>query len=131
ATKLLGMVPGGEFFPDLGERDRKALDAALESVRMKGRAPGIALHLAAGAQWSLRGSMITSEAGSFYLFQMAPLAGTAEPGRSVDDSRDSDRFSVESFVQRMPDGFVIIDRQGLVRQANPTFLDLVQAGVES
>src|SRR5271166_1546595 len=131
ATKLLGMVPGGEFFPDLGERDRKGLDAALESVRMKGRAPGIALHLAAGAPWRLRGSMITSEAGAFYLFQMAPLAGTAEPGRPVDEGRDTDRFSVESFVQRMPDAFVIVDRQGLVKLANPTFLDLVQAGVES
>ena len=62
---------------------------------------------------------------------MAPLAGTAEPGRAVEEGRDADRFSVESFVQRMPDAFVIVDRQGLVKLANPTFLDLVQAGVES
>jgi transcriptional regulator PpsR len=31
----------------------------------------------------------------------------------------------------MPDGFVIIDNQGLITKANHTFLDLVQAGVES
>ena len=30
----------------------------------------------------------------------------------------------------MPDGFVIVDRDGQVRQVNHTFLDLVQAGVE-
>ena len=131
ATKSLGMVPGGEFLPGLADRDRRAMDAMLEAVRMKGRAPSIVIHLASDAQWSLRGSLITSEAGAFYLFQMAPLAGPADIGRPRAEDRDSDQFSVESFVQRMPDGFVIIDRQGLVRKANPTFLDLVQAGVES
>jgi transcriptional regulator PpsR len=131
ATKLLGMVPGGEFYPDLPERDQSVLDAMLESVRMKGRAPGVVLHLAGDSQWSLRGSMITSEAGAFYLFQMSPLAGAAEARRAGENSRESDQFSVESFVQRMPDGFVIIDNQGLITKANHTFLDLVQAGVES
>ena len=48
ATRLLGMVPGGEFFPELGERDRKALEAALESVRMKGPGAG---HRAASRRW--------------------------------------------------------------------------------
>ena len=131
ATKLLGMVPGAEFYSDLAERDRRALDAMLESVRMKGRAPGIALHLAADSQLSLRASMITSEAGAFYLFQMSPLAGAAELRRAGENGRESDPYSVESFVQRMPDGFVIIDHQGLITKANHTFLDLVQAGVES
>ncbi len=130
ATKQLGMVPGGEFFPELADRDRRALEAVLESVRMKGRAPSIALHLAPDALWSLRGSIITSEAGAFYLFQMAPLAGGAEPKLSSDDNREGHQFSVESFVRRMPDGFVIVDRFGVVRQANHTFLDLVQAGVD-
>ena len=31
----------------------------------------------------------------------------------------------------MPEGFAIVDRDGVVKFANPTFLDLVQAGVES
>jgi transcriptional regulator with PAS, ATPase and Fis domain len=41
-----------------------------------------------------------------------------------------ERFSVEDFVQRMPDGFAIVDRQGLLTHANHTFLDLVQVGAE-
>jgi transcriptional regulator PpsR len=130
ATKALGLVPGGEFYLDLPDRDRRALDGMLETIRMRGRAPGIALHLSSGAQWSLRGSMITSEAGGFYLFQMAPLLGSASALPAPETGQGEERFSVEDFVQRMPDGFAIVDRHGLLMHANPTFLDLVQVGAE-
>ena len=130
ATKSLGLVPGGEFYLDLPDRDQRALDLMLEAVRMRGRAPGIALHLSSGAQWTLRGSMITSEAGGFYLFQMAPLLGSSSPLPAQEASQEKERFSVEDFVQRMPDGFAIVDRQGLLTHANHTFLDLVQVGAE-
>ena len=130
ATKSLGLVPGGEFYLELPDRDQRALDGMLEAVRMRGRAPGIALHLSSGAQWTLRGSMITSEAGGFYLFQMAPLLGSASALPAQEANRGEERFSVEDFVQRMPDGFAIVDRQGLLTHANHTFLDLVQVGAE-
>jgi len=39
--------------------------------------------------------------------------------------------SSDGIIQRMPDGFVIIDREGVVQRANHTFLDLVQIGAES
>ncbi len=131
ATKSLGLVPGGEFCPMLADNDRRALDAMLAGARMRGRAPSIVLHVSADVPWSCRASVLTSEGGSFYLLQMAPLAAIEDPGGSGAADRESDRFSVESFVQRMPDGFVIVDRDGLVQQANHTFLDLIQAGVES
>jgi PAS domain-containing protein/ActR/RegA family two-component response regulator len=73
ATKLLGLVPGGEFLPRLADQDRRNLEATLDTARLNGRAPSIALHLLNDGPWSLRTSM----------------------------------------------------------QANHTFLDLVQAGVES
>lgn len=133
AAKSLGLVPGAEFLPRLAEQDRRNLESTLDTARLNGRAPSIALHLSNDAPWSLRTSMLTSEAGAFYLFQMAPLARTGEtPSVGVGDPhRDGGPVSVESLVQRMPDGFVIVDRDGVVRQANLTFLDLVQAGVES
>ena len=126
ATKALGFVPGAEFLPDLTNRDRKALDALLETARMKGRAPGIVLHLSDSGAWSLRASTLTSEAGAFYLFQMALLAEAKTTGRPLEGDRASP--SVEAIVQRLPDGFAILDGDGVVRLANPTFLDLVQAG---
>lgn len=131
ATKCLGLVPGGEFCPKLADGDRGALDAMLASARMNGRAPSVVLHVSPDVPWSCRASMLTSEGGSFYLIQMAPLTGTEDPRGSGAADRESDPFSVDDFVQRMPDGFVIVDREGLVQQANHTFLDLVQAGVES
>ena len=130
ATKSLGLVPGAEFGPILNDTDRRALNAMLATTRMKGRAPSIVLHLSADAPWSFRASMLISEGGAFYLFQMAPLAGPEELRGSAAHG-ESDEFSIESFVQRMPDGFVVVDREGIVRKANDTFLDLVQADVES
>ncbi|MGO9421201.1 transcriptional regulator PpsR [Roseiarcus sp.] len=129
ATNSLGLVPGAEFLPDLTDRDRKTLDAFLETARVKGRAPGIVLHLAENESWSLRASTLTSEAGAFYLFQMALLAEPEAGGRASD--RNEASFSLEAFIGRLPEGFVILDRDGVVRFANHTFLDLVQAGVES
>ena len=129
ATKSLGLVPGSEFLRDLTDRDRASLDALLEAARMRGRAPSIVLHLTDSGSWSLRASTVTTEAGTFYLFQMAPLAETLSPGQVSD--RDEAAFSLEAFVRRLPEGFAIVDRDGVVKFANLTFLDLVQAAVES
>ncbi len=131
ATRALGLVPGGEFYPDMFERDRRAMLAMLESVRMKGRAPSIALHLSGDDLWSLRASMISSEGGAFYLLQMSRLRGSESPVRDAAALDAADAFAVEVFVQRMPDAFIVVDRQGVARRANYTFLDFVQTGVEN
>jgi transcriptional regulator PpsR len=131
ATKLLGLVPGGEFLPKLTDQDRRNLEATLDTARLNGRAPSIALHLLDDGPWSLRTSMLASEAGAFYLFQMASLAGSGEVANGGSPGRDGEPVSVDNLLQRMPDGFVVVDREGVARQANHTFLDLVQAGVES
>ena len=61
---------------------------------------------------------------------MAPLddagASGPAPGRQKPAS-----FSLETFVWRLPEGFAILDRDGVVQFANLTFLDMVQAGLES
>ena len=126
ASKSLGLVPGGEFLPDLVGRERKAFEAMLERVREQGRAPGIALHLAgSSAPWSLRASTVTTQADTFYLFQMSPMG----VGSSQIESKATP--NLEDIIQRLPDGFAIVDREGVVRRANNTFLDLVQVGAES
>ncbi len=129
AAKLLGLVPGAEFLSSLTDRDRASLDALLETARMRGRAPSIVLHLSEIGSWSLRASMLTSESGTFYLFQMAPLAETGSVAHPFE--RDEASFSLGAFIRRLPEGFAVVDRDGVVKFANHTFLDLVQAGVES
>jgi len=125
ATKSLGLVPGGECFPGIPTRDRKSLEAMLGAVRTQGRAPSIVLHLSSASPWSLRASQIKSDAGSFYLFQMTPLAGVAEP-KIVTEA-----LPLGDLIQRFPDAIAIVDRDGVIRRANHTFLDMTQVGLES
>ena len=126
ATKGLGLLPGPEFYPDMPPRDRKSFEAMLGKVREQGRAPGIALRLSpADALWSLRASLMTTDAGAFYLFQMTPMGGAQVPQEALD------AFASDSIIQRMPDGFVIVDKEGVVQRANHTFLDLIQIGAEN
>ncbi len=126
ATKRLGLLPGPEFHPDMPTRDRKSFDAMLAKVREQGRAPGIALRLSpSDGLWSLRASLMTTDAGAFYLFQMTPMGGAQVPLEALD------HLSGDSIIQRLPDGFVIVDREGVVQRANHTFLDLVQIGAEN
>ncbi|RBP08181.1 transcriptional regulator PpsR [Roseiarcus fermentans] len=128
AAKAFGLVPGAEFFPDLPERDRKALDGLLETARMTGRAPRIVLHHAADAPLSLRASTLTSEAGTFYLLQVSRLT---DSGFETASSGEPPAWSLESLVRRLPQAFLVVDRNGVVRSANHAFLDLVQAEFET
>ncbi len=125
ASKILGIVPGAEFLPGLSARERRAFETMLERVREQGRAPGIAVHLdGSSTPWSLRASMATTQSDAFYLFQMSPIGGTAP-------TVQADAPSLETLLQRLPDGFVVVDREGAVRHANHTFLDFAQVGAES
>jgi transcriptional regulator PpsR len=123
AARGLGLLTGAEFFPDLGPRDRKAFEAALALARAQGRAPNIVLHMHSGAPWSLRASLVTSDADSFYLLQMSALDAAAEA--------PSEYAGVDLILHRLPDAFVVTDREGAILKANPTFLDLTQAGMDS
>lgn len=54
----------------------------------------------------------------------------------IQESRERDcggrkRVSFESLFERLPESFVVIDREGLVQAANGAFLDLVQVGAEA
>lgn len=126
AAKNLDLAPGAPFLPRLEERDRRVLDDMLAKTREEGRAPGVVLHVAPfGGLWSLRASLMNAESGALYLCQLAPM-------RELSGEADkSDRLSMRSFIDRMPEGFVIIDRDGVVQTANGAFLDLVQIGSEA
>jgi transcriptional regulator PpsR len=122
AFRALKLRAGGEFLPELGARDRRALETALAAARTRGRAPGIVLHPAPDAPWSLRASLVASEAGQFFLFHMAPIGGAEAAAEPI---------SLDDILQRFPDAFALVDRDGVVRRANDAFLDLVQLGVEN
>jgi transcriptional regulator PpsR len=59
-----------------------------------------------------------------FMLQLAPAAGNQQPAFNPEQT------ALDEFVDRLPDAFVVIDRDGIVRRANRAFLDLVQIGAE-
>ncbi|WP_363351152.1 transcriptional regulator PpsR [Methylocystis echinoides] len=124
AAKDLYLSPGAPFLPQLSQRDRRALDQLLEKTREQGRAPGIVIQPTPSAGlWSLRASLMNAEASAVFICQLTPM-------READNASHASGVSIASFIDRLPEGFVVIDCDGIVRAANGAFLDLVQLGAE-
>jgi transcriptional regulator PpsR len=125
AIRALGLARGRELLPEMSNEDREPFRAMLLRVRQNGRAPGILLHLGPAREaWIVRASLMTSDPGPMFMVQLAPADGTQI------QERRSELTSLDEFVDRLPDAFVVIDREGLIRRANRAFLDLVQLGGE-
>ena len=43
---------------------------------------------------------------------------------------DQDSISIDDLIERLPDAFVVLDTDGVIRRANRAFLDLVEAGAK-
>jgi len=119
ARRALGSaVSGGELLRRLVPRERKALQTMLQRLAEHGKAPGILLHLGPGGRpWLIRAPQAVEGDGVFQL-QLAPSLG-AVPERPPQPP-------VATLVERLPDGFVVVDQEGTIVHANRAFLDLVQ-----
>ena len=126
AIRALGLTPAGrDLLGELAPTDREPFQAMLVRVREHGKAPGVLLHLGReGRPWLVRASLIAGDPGPAFLVQLTP-AGTVQPAPGRPDP-----VPVADLVDRLPDGFVVIDRDGTVLHANRAFLDLVQLGAE-
>jgi transcriptional regulator PpsR len=97
----------------------------LRRVQQSGRAPGVLVHL--GSQqvgWLVRASLMPSEPGAMFLVQLSP----AEPAQIMPNGPV--QTTLDEFFDRLPDALVVIDRDGLILQANRAFRDLIQVGSE-
>lgn len=124
AIRLLGIGRGRDFLNELAPHERDPFQTLLVRVREQGRAPGMVIHLGPErAPMTVRASLITSESVTVFLLQMSSggVAAAAEEGM----------VSVDDLIDRMPDGFVVTDAEGIIRRANQGFLDLVQIGAEN
>jgi transcriptional regulator PpsR len=120
-----GDVAGREIRSELPPAEREPFHAMLLGVRENGKAPGIVVHLGSErTAWIVRASLINSEPGPIFLVQLVragqPVVG-AKPAASV---------PVDDMMERMPDGFVVVDREGVIRRANRAFLDLIEMSVK-
>jgi len=65
---------------------------------------------------------MTSEPGAVFLLQLAPV------GAALSAAQRSNTVSIEELIERAPDGFVVLDQDGIVQHANQAFLDLIEIG---
>jgi transcriptional regulator PpsR len=132
ALRALGLAPqrpegvaGRELLPEVAPAERDAFQAMLMRVREQGKAPGFLVHLGPDrGAWLVRASLMTSEPGLLFLLQLAQVGGAQpEQGRT-------EPVFIEELIERGPDGFVVLDQEGVILRANRAFLDFVQLGAE-
>jgi transcriptional regulator PpsR len=124
AIRALGIARGWDFLGEMAPQDREQFKSMLARARENGKAPGIVIHLGPDRQpWIVRATLTNAEASSVFMVQLASVGA-----RPVIDRRET--LALTNLIERMPDGFVVLDREGLIRRANRAFLDLVQVGAE-
>lgn len=125
AIRAFGLARGQDLLSALSGAEREPFQAMLQRVRQAGRAPGILLHLGPDrASWLVRASLMAGEPAPIFMVQLAPAGVVPEP------ARETGQPLLDEFVDRLPDAFVVIDRDGTIRRANRAFLDLVRVGAE-
>ena len=131
AIRALGVARDRELLPELLQAQRDTLRGMLARVREQGKAPGIVMHMGPDRQpWLVRGSLIAAEPSAVFLLQLSPVDGAARvgpPGDPGDGPGEgpADGVRLAEIVERLPEGFVVVDAEGTVLQANRGFLDLI------
>ncbi len=113
------------FVQDVTAEDRDVFQSMALRAREHGKAPGILIHLGSDNKpWLVRASLMSPEPNSVMMLQLSP-GSTGQPGIV-----DQDSISIEDLIERLPDGFVVLDPDGVIRRANRAFLDLVETGAK-
>ncbi len=110
---------------ELEPEERESFQAMLQRVREQGKAPGFLMHLGPEREpWVVRASLIKSETGPVFLLQLAPVwtKQFCPTGNKP--------IAIEKLIERAPDGFAVINSEGVILSANPALLDMVQVGSE-
>lgn len=118
-------VKGLGLLPFVADEDQRAVEAMLVRVREHGKAPGTLLRLGKNREpWTVRASLVSGEPDAFVMLQLVPI-GSPEVGVEPVTS-----FTLDELVERIPDGLVVVDRDGVIRRANRAFLDMIGASTE-
>jgi len=129
AAYLLGLEPNDAQGPRdlylpalLANADRKTLRDIVRRAQTTGLANGLLrqLHGAPGP-WLVRASLIPSSPGNA-LLQLRIAVSESQP----QEMQASEAEAHADLIERWPDGFVVIDREGAILSVNAAFLQLTQ-----
>jgi PAS domain-containing protein/DNA-binding protein Fis len=142
AIRGLGVAPGWNILDEIAPADQAAFRSMLLRARDGGRAPGMVVRVgAAQVAWTMRASLMATEPGQVFMLHLTPplalepplrlpspvssgLPQGASPGTAAGQRQ---ALALAGLLERLPDGFVLASSRGDVLQANPSFLDMVQA----
>lgn len=129
AQKMMGGAGGvssGTILPSLFDADSaESLAALLKSARIAGRAGDVPATLAATGQgFRASASMFRQEQTTFLLVRFAPEA-------AIRRETDGLPQQVASTVDQLPDGFVIVDPDMKIQEANRAFLDFAELSTKT
>jgi transcriptional regulator PpsR len=113
------------FSEALQAAERPVFDGLIQRLRERGKAPGVLLHF--GRKHTplvVRASLMTTAQEEVLLIQLTPAAA----GPTVANA--SSPVQVEDLLEGGPDGFVVIDHEGIILHANRAFLTQTQMGSE-
>ena len=98
----------------------------IQRVLDHGQAPGILTHLGAQRRpWLARATTYKNEPG---LLVMLQLVSTGPQPAKVNVPSSPSPLSVEAIMHELPDGFVLLEEAGIIRQSNRAFADMVDMG---
>lgn len=126
AAELLGIpitkIVGRRATHVFGAKDREAVRAMLVATQASGRTEisGVGFERSA-AGMHVKASLFRQSDVSYILLRLLPVADNGEP--AVASARGDDALAV---IERLPDGFVLVDEQRRVKRANAAFLEMVQ-----
>jgi len=128
AQQLLGVgdrrredLANRDITGDLSPQERTAFHNLLRIVRENGKAPAVVLHLGrSGRRWVTRTSLMKAEAAYHILLRLTPVGTALEPLPAPEPQ------SLEDLVELLPDGFVVIDQDSIIKRSNAAFRALVE-----
>jgi transcriptional regulator PpsR len=123
AIRALGVTRGWDFLGEMAVQERASFQSMLVRTRETGKTPGIVVHLGPDRDpWIVRATLMNAEAAPVFMLQLASMGA-----RPLAIER-AEMPNLGVLIERLPDGFVVLDREGIIRGANRSFLDLVQVG---
>lgn len=126
AAELLGVpvakIVGRRASHVFGSKDREAVRSLLATSQSVGRAEAIANATSeATGGLELKGSLFRQADVTYVLVRLLPRSGSEANIASTNSD------GAMAVIERLPEGFVIIDDERRVQSANAAFLELVQA----
>lgn len=116
-------LTGRPFLQDVAPDERDGVELLLRRAREQGRAASQQVRLGpSGTAWAMRVALMRTEGEPLFLVQLGSDTSEATPEDAGVD--------LERLLEASPDGFVVVDRKGVILRANRSFLDFAQLGAE-